>query len=329
MVYDFFEELKEIIREFVKKGINVLKYLSVGIAFILWIIIFFKLNPVTPSSSILTNQEIYVFGRSISNWSQWVSFITILYTACWAIYQYKKSVSTKKRDKAGEIAKEFSKSIVDDLGILNLVIHNSKLVEYIPNGELINGNKLKYFTVDEARDIFKKDSIVDEYKNDIKDYGEEIDEIYRLILYYRCVPYSENLLKKYKENKKNKSKNKNKDDIDWIKIENTIKEKFPNMPYHFREFEIKSLNTLEAICLDISTKAADSKFIYQSLHQMFLRNIRDLYMEISAINIDSKDKYYTNIIAVYNEWINMYISKYRKERRLVNKKNEKEANLTR
>lgn len=330
MVYDFFEELKEIIIEFMKKCIGILKYLSVGIALIIWIFIFLNLNPVTPSSSMIASQEIYVFGRSISNWAQWISFITILYTAFWAIYQYKKSVSTKKRDKAGEIAKEFSNSIVDDLGMINLVIHNSILKKYIPTEELINANKLKYFSVGEARELFKKDSIIDTYKKDLKDHIKDIDDIYHLVLYQRCVPYSTDLLKKYEDMKKTKNKSKNKTfkNIDWNKIEHTIKENFPTMPYHFREYEIRSLNKLEAICLDISTKAADSKFIYQSLHQMFLRNIRDLYMEIASINIDSKDKYYTNIISVYNEWVNMYISKYRKERRLTKKNSEKESNLT-
>lgn len=70
----------------------------------------------------------------------------------------------KKIDKAGEIAKEFANSIVDDLGIINLVIHNSILKEYISTEELINANKLKYFSVGETRELFKNDSSIDAYK---------------------------------------------------------------------------------------------------------------------------------------------------------------------
>lgn len=42
MIYDFFEKLKEIIIEFMKKCIGILKYLSVFITFIIWIVIFLK-----------------------------------------------------------------------------------------------------------------------------------------------------------------------------------------------------------------------------------------------------------------------------------------------
>ncbi len=324
MVYDFFDELYSIIKEFIRSLYSKIQYYIVFIALIILCFLVFKLNRIDVNPNNLDTQTIYVFGISIENLAEWVSLITIPYTAGWAIFQYRKSVMTKKRDKAGEIAKEFSNSIVDDLGIVNAVIQKSIISNYVPKEELINQKKLKYFTVDEARFLFNKDSIIDEYKEIMDKSKEQIDKIFHLILYDRNVPYSKRLLKKYTDSIKNGTRN----NINWKKIDSFLEKKYPDIPYHFREYETKMLNKLEAICLDISTKAADSKFIYQSLHQIFLRNIRNLYLEISSINIDSKNKYYTNIISVYNEWVNIYIEGYRKEKRLFRYKSEKDYEAT-
>ncbi len=63
-----------------------------------------------------------------------------------------------------------------------------------------------------------------------------------------------------------------------------------------------TLNRLEAICINISSQAAGSQFIYNSLHQSFLNNVEVLSIKISSSNNNNFDKYYTNIIAVYNMW---------------------------
>ena len=63
-----------------------------------------------------------------------------------------------------------------------------------------------------------------------------------------------------------------------------------------------TLNKLEAICMSISSQAAGSQFIYESLHQMFLSTVETLSIKISSPNLNNVDKYYTNIISVYNIW---------------------------
>ncbi len=78
----------------------------------------------------------------------------------------------------------------------------------------------------------------------------------------------------------------------------------------------ETLNNLEYMCMYISTGVADEKYIYNSLHQQFLKAIALLYFEISKVNIDNKDKYYTNIIQVYNIWKNKYIKAEEKEKKL-------------
>lgn len=64
------------------------------------------------------------------------------------------------------------------------------------------------------------------------------------------------------------------------------------------------LNTLEWIAMLINTGVADESVIYPSLHQTFLPYIRMEYLTISNLNSENNDadKYYTNIIELYEKW---------------------------
>lgn len=90
--------------------------------------------------------------------------------------------------------------------------------------------------------------------------------------------------------------------------------------HEIRNLICDTLNRLEYQSMYISTKVADGKYIYNSLHQQFLKCISLLYFEISLINVDIKDKYYTNIIHVYNLWKNKYIKTIKKEEKIQRKR---------
>lgn len=87
------------------------------------------------------------------------------------------------------------------------------------------------------------------------------------------------------------------------------------------------LNTLEYMSMYISTNVANEKCIYNSLHQQFLKAVSLLYFEISFANTDDKDKYYTNIIHVYNLWKSKYIKATRKEDKFKEKQKKKKKKL--
>ena len=321
MIYELFEELKTIISEFIKVIYSKLKYAFIVIGLGIMALWIFKLEKINPPISNIESQSLYAWGINIQNWGEWISLITIVYTAGWAIFQYKKSDITKKRDNAGKIVNEFSETIVDDFSVLNLVIQNTVIQEYVPNEELINKNKLKYFTVDEVRYIFRNDKIVDEYKQKILKERNKLDDIYHIILYMRKHDYGANLIEEYKKDPTQMS-------VSLKTIKRFVKNEYKHIPYHFREYEVKVLNKLEALCLDIFTKAADSRVMYLSLHQSFLRTIRNLYMDIATLNVDTKNKYYIHVISVYNEWVNWYIDSYRKETRRYKKKSNKDYDST-
>lgn len=88
-----------------------------------------------------------------------------------------------------------------------------------------------------------------------------------------------------------------------------------------------TLNNLEYMCMYISTNVADERCIYNSLHQQFLKVISLLYFEISFANTDNKDKYYTNIIHVYNLWKNKYIKITKKENKFKRDQKKKKKKL--
>lgn len=89
----------------------------------------------------------------------------------------------------------------------------------------------------------------------------------------------------------------------------------------------ETLNELEYMCMYISTGVADEKCIYHSLHQQFLKTISYLYFYISLTNTDNKDKYYTNIITVYNMWTDKYMQACKKEKNLKKKLKPKQKKI--
>lgn len=97
--------------------------------------------------------------------------------------------------------------------------------------------------------------------------------------------------------------------------------------HKYRRLICDTLNNLEYMCMYISTNVANEKCIYNSLHQQFLKAISLLYFEISLINTDHKDKYYTNIIHVYNLWKNKYIKAIKRENKFKKKQKKQKKKL--
>lgn len=87
------------------------------------------------------------------------------------------------------------------------------------------------------------------------------------------------------------------------------------------------LNKLEYMCMYLSSRVADDSYIYNSLHQVFLNSVQLLYFNIANLNVDEKDKYYRNIIDVYNNWKNKYLKEQNKEEKCNEKIKQHERKL--
>ena len=209
------------------------------------------------------SQEIYILGISLNNIGIWFTAIGLIVTAFWSMYQFTKSKILKQQEKASEIAQDFANNLIERMGLISDVL--------MPNQEIQNmikkldTSRLTQFTVVEMLEIM----------ND-KQCFEKFHKIVN----------SKRTQKRYNETLNNR----------YNKIE---KEKFDS---YFPLLIENTLNKLEAICINISSQAAGSQFIYESLHQMFLSTIEILSIRISSSNTNNVDKYYVNIISVYNMW---------------------------
>ncbi len=260
-------------------------------------------------------QHILICGITLSNWSIWLGILGILCAAIWALYEYDKSRISTQQEKASEIAKTFSDDLLVKCGIIIAVFQNSPLNGLIEQIDTLN-SPFKHFTTDELREITNNDDCPSLYKKNKQKI--DFDEIYFKILEQRISTKYE-YKQKYEKVEDPKSNNKEK-----FFTTNEAKKLFvldnATLPFHFSSLVDDALNNLEYVCMNISSHAAGSTFIYQSLHQMFFDTVNTLAFEISIRN-DGKysDKFYTNIIYVYNEWQKLY----KKSRKVeANKKNQ-------
>lgn len=313
MVYDFFEELKDIIKEKIKELYIKFKYILLVVVFILLILSIFMCIKEEPKT--IEAQKLKLFGITLENWAQWITIITIPYTAGWAIYQFRKSSIAKKQEKAVQIAKEFSSDLVNKCGIINQVYKNSSLEPILKFDEK-NYDDFKVFNTDELRRIYN-DDFPTKYQELREEVANELDTIYHYILLRRITPFDAKIVQESQNN--DEGQDEQKKEKKEKKIVTPFMQQNTNLPYHFMDLESDVLNQLEYICMDISSKATDSKFIYQSLHQMFLRTVRTLAVEIAVDNFNYSDKFYTNIIHVYNDWT----IRYKKDLKIEKRKKEK------
>lgn len=279
---------------FIRKNIehltNFLKYLWERLICIILLLIFIAIitflffhNCVILNPGTVSSQEILFFGISLTNIGTWFTSIALFFTAIWSMYQYTKSRLSKQQEKAAKIAQDFSDNLVERMGLISTVLMSNEASRKII--ENLDTERLSQFTHIELLKIINNEEVFDTFQNIIED--EKTQKLY------------DTLLKStYNEFEYNKF-----DSSFALLIENT-------------------LNRLEALCINISSKAAGSQFIYDSLHFIFLSTIEILSIKIATDNVDNVDKYYINIISVYNMWKgqkNIDIKKYNKYKNKIKK----------
>lgn len=233
------------------------------------------------------SQEIYIYGISLDNWCTWITLFGLLFTAIWSMHQYNKNKLSKQQEKASEIAKDFSNELIEKMGIIFDVLMPNIVMQKMVS-KIVKSNKLNQFTTIEISAIL-----------DDKDCFDKCDKIIHSKRTQNR--YNQILEQRYSEVERNKF-----DSYFPLLIEST-------------------LNHLEAACINISSQAAGSQFIYDSLHQSFLQTIEILSIKISSNNHNNVDKYYTNIIQVYDMW-NIQKNKDIKKLNKTNKKISKLEN---
>lgn len=233
--------------------------------------------------NIIVEQHVLIFGITLENWFTYISLLALIIAAIWAIYQFDKSTARKQQEKASEIAQEFSNNLIEKFSIISgVLLKNQEMKKMIAK---ISNSKLDSFTSVEIIEIVKDSLCFQKYSQIINSKRTQKRYIHILNKFYN----------KNEQSKFNSSFP--------LLVENT-------------------LNQLEAICINISSQAAGSEFIYNSLHQSFLHFVEVMAIKISTNNHNNVDKYFTHIIQVYNMWNTQKekdIAKFEKTERKINK----------
>lgn len=254
-------------------------------------------------NGIIKSQNILFFGITLYNWSISFSILGIIMTAIWAIYQFDKTISRKQQEKGAEISKLASERLMYRCEILGNVIIKSELNEIFKYDNL-KPSTFKNFDKTELISLCNdNETIISKVKSILR--SEEVQQ-----LYFRELDLRINQIKK--EDIENKIYS-NEEAHNLFILDNK------DLPFKFDQLISSILNDLEYISMYISSQNTHSKYIYQSLHQFFIRTIKLLAPIICIFNKDYCDKYYTNIICVYNEWCRLRNIDLKNE----NKKKEK------
>ena len=281
---------------FIKKNmehiVNFLKYLWERIFCIILLLAFigiitylFFSNSTIQNPETVESQEILFYGISLDNISVWFTSIALICTALWSMYQFVKNRTSRQQEKASEIAGEFSNNLIGNLGLISKTLLKNDEIKNMLKTLKDSNIPLNQFTKYEIEEIFGDNQIFQKFDKIIMSDKSQKD-------------YSTFLYNKYSE------------------------EEQKNFPSKFPVLIETTLNRLEAICINISSQAAGSQFIYDSLHQYFLMTIEILAIMIASNNVNNIDKYYSNIIQVYNMWIrqkNADIKKLNKTTAKINK----------
>ena len=238
-------------------------------------------------NSNIAEQHIVIFGITLENWLTALSIISLIIGAIWAIYQFDKSVNRKQQEKASEIAQNFANNFIERFSIISRVLlKNNEMRKMLSK---ITNEELKSFTRMEILDIVDDKNCFNKYSKIVS--SKKTQNI-----------YASELNKLYNEKEKEKFNSRF-----TLLVENT-------------------LNQLEAACINISSNAAGSEYIYNSLHQSFLQFVEILSIRISTNNRNNVDKYYTHIIQVYNMWNTQKakdIEKFKKTQKKITKMDNK------
>lgn len=261
------------------------------------------INNIYNEHGVLTEQHILILNITLTNWSIFFGIIATILAAIWGIYQYDKNRNLKQQHNASKIAERFARNnLLYKCEIVNTVIKSTPLYEYI--NKYKEYDTFKDFTIAELRYVYDNDKIPTLY-SELRD-SIDFDSIYYSILDNRISnkPFE---IKKYNTKAARKL----------FILDNE------GLPFHFLALVDDVLNDLEYVCMDISSQAAGDKYIYLSLHQSFLRTIKTLSIDICIRNCNKySDKFYTNIIYVYNNWTKLYKLNLKKEQKRHDKANK-------
>lgn len=237
-----------------------------------------------------------------------------------AYKSYKDSKKRRKREKSVELAKFYADNIIEASTFIDLAISKSEF--YKISKECFDFEEIKNFNNTEMLKLLNKCNesySVEKLQNEFDNMTIE-DLIVSSLIYNNNISYNKETILNFYFNSSREC-----DDVQKIAINKCIE---LHMKIELSNKINDLLNYLEYFSMNFITGVADEKTIYQSLHQSFLGMVQELYFFIAKNNDGEHNKYFTNIISLYNIWSKRVQETENKEIALENKYNIKKNKLS-
>ncbi|UTX51103.1 hypothetical protein KI440_02765 [Candidatus Saccharibacteria bacterium TM7i] len=209
--------------------------------------------------------------QALSTWADVTMALTAVAASYYAIYQYLSSRKVQRQEKSAEIMRTYASHLVHRVSLVYQIFEGNPILSTITN-KIDRKAKLR-FTNDELSN----------FPITTHDKKEYFDYLY------------DNQLRTLKR----------RDGLVYIDL--LPKDIADNLPEHqnVATFIAFTLNELETVCMEIESGAADTNYLYGSLHQTFLPFVRNAAMLIQKLNNRSLDdeNYYPYVSRVYRRWV--------------------------
>lgn len=237
--------------------------------------------------------------------------------------EFITSTEYMEKNKAIELAQFYATELVSNISIISSLFNFVRAEQIIT--DKLDRKQLKNFDVHELLEFFNSAEIklIDKRLQEISN-----PHIYKCKLTLNILSkgeaYDRKLLLQLADIEKQLKEGKLESDktpFDYIKSDKYMPDEILSLKSYYHNIDssyielliVDTLNALEAFCMHFNNGVADEEVIYQSLHQSFLGIIKLLYFKIASKNQLGKDKYYINIIQMYNRWNDRYKEQTEKE----------------
>lgn len=254
------------------------------------------LSMATEQLKLLTEQvELQRFSNEVAFFQcigSWVLLLVTVISVICAYLAYKHQKRRAAKDAACSLGKFYANTIIPEMEFIANVLVNSGYAERIK--QACPYDKLSAFDMKEAA------AIIAGGEETLKQLLSDLHTIDSEIIYDARIHAAINIEER---NSIAKEYIVGKEDEETGEVNYTIV--YPKLlQWELRKAIANLLNNLEWFAMNFQYNLADEEVLYQSLHETFLSCIWSLYVYISSNNRPGADKYFTNVIWLFNLWKN-------------------------
>lgn len=272
-----------------------------------------------------------------TDWTWYVSTAISLLgflVVCIQLHNMRKQQISERKilriEHSIKISRDFSEIINDELGFIDG--YCAGLPGYHDTIATVDESELKYFDITELNSLIKKYSNLKKYISSFSnDISKNLSNIATIYINQNVLSQQEfeNLMGAVHSNWSLSEKEEDflKQDFSQLPPDKqkryiVLNQKSIAISYYsaklmtiYNEKFYSLLNKLEAFSMQINSNIVDEDLIYRSLHQLFIKVIKELYPYIANLNnSNNADKYYTHIIELYSKWVKRYKEDCNKEK---------------